>query len=397
MDLLYQDELKTLAAEQPGGVCLSLYMPTHQAGPERYEENRIRFKNLLKKAETKLLEADLPGMKARDVSRLLEPAEGLLENGRFWAHQSEGLAIFLNFDNAYTYNLPLDFEEMVLVGQRFHIKPLLPLFTGNGRFFLLALSQNQVRLLQGTRHSVSEIELGDAVPANLQEAIAFDDPEDELQLHTSTASPGGMGKQEGMFFGHSASEEEKDFIFRYFRQIDDGLRQVLEVSRLPYEESAVPLLLAGVDYLHPIYRRANSYPYLLEEGIHGNPEHWRNEELHERAWPLVEPHFAQAQQQALARFHQALNSKQASYQITEVIAAAYYGRVDTLFTPLTKQLWGRFNQQTGEVTLEPDSMPDNDDLLDMAAIQTLLNGGAVYAVPAAEMPEGQSLAAIFRY
>jgi hypothetical protein len=391
MDLLYQDELKTLAAEQTGGVCLSLYMPTHQAGPERYEENRIRFKNLLKKAETHLMEADLPGMKTRDVARLLEPAQGLLENGRFWAHQSQGLAIFLNFDNAYTYNLPLNFTEMVVVGQRFHIKPLLPLFAGNGRFFLLALSQNQVRLLQGTRHSVSEIDLGDAVPANLQEAIAFDDPEDELQLHTSTASPGGAGKQEGMFFGHSASEEEKDFIFRYFRQIDDGLRQVL------YEKAAVPLLLAGVDYLHPIYRRANSYPYLLEDGVHGNPEHWRNEELHERAWPLVEPHFAQAQEQALAKLRQGLGNGQASYRLTEVIAAAYYGRIDTLFTPLTKQLWGRFNQQTGEVTLDQDSTPDNNDLLDMAAIQTLLNGGTVYAVPAHEMPEGQSLAAIFRY
>jgi hypothetical protein len=391
MDLLYQDELKTLAAELPGGVCLSLYMPTHQAGPERYEENRIRFKNLLKNAETQLIEADLSGMKARDVSRLLEPAQGLLENGRFWAHQSEGLAIFLNFDNAYTYNLPLNFEEMVIVGQRFHIKPLLPLFAGNGRFFLLALSQNQVRLLQGTRHSVSEIELGDVVPANLEEAIAFDDPEDELQLHTSTANPGGAVQQEGMFFGHSAAEEEKDFIFRYFRQIDDGLRQVL------YERAAVPLLLAGVDYLHPIYRQANSYPYLLEDGIHGNPEQWRNDELHERAWPLVEPHFALAQQQALEKFQQALSSGQASYQIETVVAAAYYGRIDTLFTPLTKQLWGHFNQQTGEVMLEAESTPDNNDLLDMAAIQTLLNGGTVYAVPASNMPEGQSLAAIFRY
>ncbi|MFO7538082.1 MAG: hypothetical protein R6X32_08470, partial [Chloroflexota bacterium] len=246
-------------------------------------------------------------------------------------------------------------------------------------------------LLQGTRHSVSEIDLGETVPANLQETIAYDDPEDELQLHTSSANPGGAGNQEGMFFGHSAAEEEKDFIFRYFREIDDGLRQVL------YEKAAVPLLLAGVDYLHPIYKRANNYPYLLDEGIHGNPEHWRNEELHERAWPLVEPHFAQAQQEALAKFQQMLSSDQASYQLTEVIAAAYYGRVDTLFTPLTKQLWGHFNQQTGEVTLESDSTPDNNDLLDMAAIQTLLNGGTVYAVPAADMPEGQSLAAIFRY
>jgi len=42
----------------------------------------------------------------------------------------------------------------VVVSDRFHLKPLLPLLTGDGRFYILALSQNQVRLLQGTRYSV---------------------------------------------------------------------------------------------------------------------------------------------------------------------------------------------------------------------------------------------------
>jgi hypothetical protein len=30
-------------------------------------------------------------------------------------------------------------------------------------------------------------------------------------------------------------------------------------------------VLAGVEYLLPIYREANTYPHLLAEGIHGNP------------------------------------------------------------------------------------------------------------------------------
>jgi hypothetical protein len=43
----------------------------------------------------------------------------------------------------------------VVVTDRFHIKPLLPLLSGDGRFYVLALSQSEVRLLQGTRYSVS--------------------------------------------------------------------------------------------------------------------------------------------------------------------------------------------------------------------------------------------------
>lgn len=47
-------------------------------------------------------------------------------------------------------------------------------------------------------------------------------------------------------------------------------------SMQPYKPSCgtnmPPLVLAGVEYLLPIYRRANTYPYLLDGGVTGNPE-----------------------------------------------------------------------------------------------------------------------------
>jgi hypothetical protein len=48
------------------------------------------------------------------------------------------------------YRLPFPFQEFVVVTERFHVKPLLPLLSGDGQFYLLALSQNGVRVLQGT-------------------------------------------------------------------------------------------------------------------------------------------------------------------------------------------------------------------------------------------------------
>lgn len=38
-----------------------------------------------------------------------------------------------------------------MVDDRFHVTPLLPLLAGDGHFFVLALSQNQIGLLEGTR------------------------------------------------------------------------------------------------------------------------------------------------------------------------------------------------------------------------------------------------------
>ena len=90
---------------------------------------------------------------------MLEPASKLLQEPYFWQHQSDGLAIFLSANRVRRYRLPLHFEELVVVIDNFYIRPLLPLFTGDGQFYILALSQNDVRLLNGTRYSVSEVDI----------------------------------------------------------------------------------------------------------------------------------------------------------------------------------------------------------------------------------------------
>jgi len=47
--------------------------------------------------------------------------------------------------------------------------------------------------------------------------------------------------------------------------------------------------------------------------------------------------------------------------------------------------------------LHEEAKPGDEDLLDLAAVQTLLNGGTVYAVELEKVPDGASLAAVFRY
>jgi Bacterial archaeo-eukaryotic release factor family 3 len=59
-------------------------------------------------------------------------------------------------------------DQLVVVTHRFHIKPLLPWLSGNGHFFVLTLSRKEVRLLQGTRYSICELEL-QGVPQGIAE------------------------------------------------------------------------------------------------------------------------------------------------------------------------------------------------------------------------------------
>ncbi|MBI5252699.1 MAG: hypothetical protein HY912_24655, partial [Desulfomonile tiedjei] len=145
MNPLTSDELRALM-DCKSGSCVSIFLPTHAKGGDT-QQDPIRLKNLLKGAEEKLVQK---GMRSASAKALLRPAQDLVSDTRFWSHQSDGLAIFVSPERFILHGAPFDFDELVVVSDRFHTKPLLPLLSGDGLFYVLALSQNQVRLLQGT-------------------------------------------------------------------------------------------------------------------------------------------------------------------------------------------------------------------------------------------------------
>ncbi len=378
-----RDELKKLI-QQHGGLCMSIFMPTHPRGAET-QQDPIRLKNLLHEAEKSLIERSV---RSSEVEEFLQPARRLLEDGLFWRHQSTGLAIFVSASLFRNYCLPLDFQQLVVISDRFYIKPLLPLLTWGGRFYILAVSQNEIRFLEGTPYGAHEVDL-EGVPASLAEALKYDDPEKQLQFHTRT--PGGMGKRPAMFHGQGVgTDDTKDNILRYFRQVDNGLHRLLHDERSP-------LVLAGVDYLFPIYREANTYPCLVDEGIAGNPEEMSTDELHEKGWSIVELHFLKGQQEAVTLYRQLAGTGLASKDVKYIVPAAYHGRVETLFVALGIQRWGSFDRDTNMVHTYEEARPGAEDLLNFAAIQTLLNRGAIYAVEPDKMPDEAPMAAVFRY
>src|SRR4030066_1457447 len=277
MNVLTRNNLNLLMAVHKGP-CVSVFMPMHRSGPET-QQDPIRLKNLIREAEERLMTRGVPAPEARE---LLESAQKLLQGDLFHQHQSDGLGMFLSPEVFRTYSLPFVFKELVIVTDRFHIRPLLPLLSGDGRYYILALSQNKVRLLQGTHYSVNEVSLTD-VPKNLAETLRDDDSWKDLQMHSALS--GGQGTFSSVT--HGSEVDSKENIKRYFRRIDKGLHELLKDERAPF-------MLAGVDYLHPIYKEVNTYPHLMEDGIGGNPEHVSAEELHAEAWTVVKPYFQKA-------------------------------------------------------------------------------------------------------
>jgi hypothetical protein len=90
-------------------------------------------------------------------------------------------------------------------------------------------------------------------------------------------------------------------------------------------------------------------------------------------------------------------SRKIANDIKEIITAAYYQRVDTLFVPLKKYIWGKFDGQNVTVDLHSEPELDDEDMLNFAAIHTLLNGGKVHHLEPESILDGVNVAAIFRY
>jgi len=386
MDILRRTDFQQLV-EMNGEWHVSIYMPTHRAGREQ-QQDPIRLKNLLSKAEKTLLEH---GVRRPNVQEMLNPAEELLIESGFWQHQSEGLAIFMSEDSSKIYRLPDRFDELVVVSNSFHVKPVLPLLNGNGNFYMLLLNLNNVGLFYATRDNFSEVELIDT-HTRLEDAYGSEEETKNISFHTGSENSPSPGERPAMYYGPGVENKKKEEILRFFREVDAGIARMLE------NESA-PMVLAGVEYLFPLYHEANTYRNLLEEGVSGSPQRQDIKELHARAWKVVEPIFMENQLKASDRFME-LHGQQnglASGDLKEVVKAAVAGRIETLLIPLGKQIWGRYDLGTDSVHFDSEPTPENDDLLNLAAVQTLLNSGNVYSIPENHFPKNLEVGAIFRY
>lgn len=384
MDILKIEDLKQFM-DHHESPCVSLYMPTHKVGLET-RQNAIRFKNLLNKVETKLNNL---GLRPTLVQQYLDPARKLIKDNMFWQHQSEGLVVFLCPETFTFYKIPISFEETLYVGDRFYLKPLLPLLSGDGRFFILALSQNKVRLFAGSRHSIDEIAIPN-VPSSKAEAIPESETRRQVMMHSVSGNTGGGRSM--VFHGQGIGmEQAKEELLRFFRMVDEGLQVTIKNER-------IPMVIAGVDYLIPLYRKVNRYPYLLEKGLIGNPDELSPPDLQIRAWNLVEPLFRQEQQKALLEYQQKLGTGLATRDTPEILKAACSGRVDVLFVAVNSQLLGHIvTDKSGGISLDENTARPQEDILDYAAYQTLRYGGVVYALEKNLIPEKVPLAAIYRY
>lgn len=384
MELITKKEFSELA-DHHAPHCVSIYIPTQRTGEEvQQSQAKIKLKNHLQEVEAQLEEYDLAG---EAIKAHLAPAYELLEDTELWHNLSDGLAVLIGENYFKYYILPVHFEDFTYIADHFYLRPLMPMFHGDGRFFVLALSLQDVQFYECTRHTITKVYIEDIVPENLQEVVGHDYESKSLQYHTNQGA-----NDSTTYHGQGRNtDEDKAEILRYCQQVNDGLMKML------HDEDA-PMVVHCVDYLFPIYQQANSYPLLHESNVSGNPEDEDMVLMHERAWNVIASHFKKKKQEKIEQFNETGNVEKISAELKDIVPAAVNGRVDTLFIKNRHDVYGIFEANSQDVRLDDNKTVSNASLLNLAAIKTFLQDGKVYLLEDDEMPvDTQPANAILRY
>jgi hypothetical protein len=349
---LTEDLLKKLAAAC--GPCITIVLPTNPQS-----DLRTQLKDAVRQVADTL--------KGNGHEELLAPLMDEPDPVPVTQRPTGSLIIVRSPEIFVRFFTPIQLRQTIAVEDYFLLQPLVPVIGAGREFYLLALSQKRTRLLLCTSSTSVEVPLPAGTPTNLDDALLNRQPDHVLD-NRSSAGP-SVGAMKGVLFGTSTDRDNKsEELLVFFHALNKGVHTLLH-------DVNVPLVPVAVDHELALYRRVNTYPHLVEPGVHGSPDGMKGDEMHRRALAVLRSYVPEPIRKKVEEFDKLVGTGHASTQVEEITKAAYAGRISHLF------------------------LRDNGDQpeLNDAVIQTLLHGGHVGVLPQEKMPGGAPACALFRY
>jgi hypothetical protein len=379
MEVVTMSQLRQLVDAQ-GENCVSLFMSTYPFDPGR-ENDEVGLKNLVFTATERLVGN---GMRRSAADEYLAPIAALPQSPS-WRQRKQGLALFRSSEVLRTFWLATPLNECLVVGERFYVKPLLPVVSVEPEFFVLALSRNQVRLLKATSDGFTPVPLA-GVSSGMDQTLNLEGADRGEQVHSGMR--GDLGKQAGVFHGQGGRRDTvKDEFSAFCQLIDKSLQPILR-------DTPWPLILAGVEYELSLFREVCRYDRIMDEALSGGFDHLRDHELYERALPIAARYYDRAVRHSLDTMTN--NRSLVSDKLEEIIPAVFQGKVDTLLVDPKAELFGRFDTERRQLEQVATADPALD-LVELAAEQTILHRGNVWPAKRDELANGSPMRAILRF
>jgi len=361
--------------------CISIYIPTSRAG-EMVDKKlgQISLKNELKKLKSELKEYQL---KDHEIDNLLYPATNLLSDYHFWRNQSDCLVIFLSQEGMHKYSYPIDQEQKSYIADHFYLLPLIPLLNQSEKFFILSISLKKVEFFEATAHTITYIHIEDLVPEKLEEVVGYDFEDRGIQFRSAH-------KNSTVFHGQGSGKDDKEVeVEKFLKAVDQGVMTLLKNEK-------APLILACVDHYAPVYRKISAYSHIYHSHISGNHDESDPLILHELAWPLIKPLFDEKETTKRNELMENKATNKITFDINEIIPAAFDGKIDSLFVDKNKDLFGIYDMINRSLIIDQSDKIGQASLFNLAAVQSILKGGQVFVTTNIPL-EGTKINALLRY
>src|SRR5262249_49514222 len=146
------------------GPCISILQPVHPPTPGS-SHKPVRLKKAIQSIEQLLANQSTDPSRQRD---LLEPLYEFEANEKDEERRGSGFVMFRSARLFRYFHVSCPLNELVTVANHFYILPLLPLAAAERIFYILSLSQKNIRLLRCTNVSCDEIPLPRSIPRTLE-------------------------------------------------------------------------------------------------------------------------------------------------------------------------------------------------------------------------------------
>ena len=352
-------------AEVRADVCVSVYLETSPM--KMYSEGcRIELGNLLKDAYRKLEEE---GFDKRRLEALRDEVDTVTGEEDFCRYQANSLVILATPDMVRVYRLANHLTTQLEVSDRFHLQPLLRALTFPHTAYILALSDNETRVIELCPDSEPERMRLPDLPRDAMSALG---------LKHMTASVSALNE--------SGSKERKRRLAVYCRKVDEALKPLVK-------QCDSPVILAAAEPIASIFRSVATV-CLADETVTGSPDRLSDHELVELARPVLDKHYVRLLEGVKERFEERAGQNRVATDIADVARAATYGMVSLALVDFEQVTPGLIDEN-GEVVHTDE--PGAYGVIDEIVKRSLESGAKVLSVRAADMIGDTGVAAVLRY
>ena len=374
--------------ERTGRGLVSIYLPTHRrSSPPNIQSDQTRFKNLVREAADKLTDLKINESKIEDFKAKMWQ---YLEKREFWQNLTESLAIFVDGPYVALHYLPIETEERTYVGSKFDITPLLIIQEMNRPFYVLALAMHDSKLYKADMSEFTAVDID--LPKSVEDALNIDEMFANSNTVRGHEGTGGLSHDIGPHGQGDSSEAGRSERLQYFKIIENTIKQ------LDMFDYTAPFIVAATESEAGDFKSATDIPGIISQSISGNHTKSDSQHLHQQALAIIQDQVLNPEVQKLVEhYQQNQGSNRSSTNPVDIKEAAKAGRVDTLLIDfLDKTTDSVRDIEQAIIKLRYHQDQNMKQLLNVIRL-VIKNGGRVVGLSSKTMPDGVSLAALYRY